>query len=373
MVRHFGDLCPECGVPGSRTQCATCGRTPEDVNRELVEIGLDPLVRLTRDLRDAAAQLGDDEARFLVDFYYTWQEARKRANNIVRASDEPHSIVSWLANNTKTVEQLIKGSLGTYAGARQAGAWAQSITGIGPVISAGLMAHIDITQSPTVGHIWRFAGLDPSVEWLGKERATKLVGEVVPGRGEITNEHIVQISSRTNRRAELIRQQALALARDPESGVFTRANLIAALAKRPWNADLKTLCWKIGESFVKFKNHPSDVYGKMYDSRKAYEHQKNEAGEYAQRAAYKLERTNIRVREVRDIYEAGRLPDGHIHASAKRWVVKLFLAHYHHVAYESYYDQEPPKPYILDRGDHAHYIAPPNWPLDGWIERFTRD
>ena len=49
-----------------------------EVSSELLEIGLDPLVRLSRDLKRAAIELGDDEARYLVDYYYTWQEARKR-------------------------------------------------------------------------------------------------------------------------------------------------------------------------------------------------------------------------------------------------------------------------------------------------------
>ena len=358
------EVCTQCGIARTDSQCTVCGRDTESLNGDLIELGLEPLVRLNRDLRAAARELGDSEARFLTDFYYTWQEARKRANNILRASDEPHSIVTWLSNNTASVERLIKGSLGVYGTSSVPGRWLQSITGIGPVISAGLLSHIDITKCPTVGHIWRFAGLDPTVEWLGQERARTLVRELVPGRGDITNDQLVQIAVRTNRRVELIRNSALSYAANPESGVFTRAHLIKALAKRPWNAKLKTLCWKIGESFVKFQNNPKDMYGKHYLERKAYEHAINLNGGYAERAARKLERTNITVREIREIYESGMLPDGHIHESAKRWTVKLFLAHYHHVAYESHYDEPPPKPYILDRGGHTHYIAPPNWPMD---------
>ena len=33
--------------------------------------------------------------------------------------------------------------------------------------------------------------------------------------------------------------------------------------KRPWNASLKVLCWKIGESFVKVSSNPKDFYGKL--------------------------------------------------------------------------------------------------------------
>ena len=46
--------------------------------------------------------------------------------------------------------------------------WARSIYGIWPVLAAGLLAHIDIEQAPTVGHIWSFAGLDPTKKWQPK-------------------------------------------------------------------------------------------------------------------------------------------------------------------------------------------------------------
>ena len=40
---------------------------------------LDPLIRIGRDLRMAGLTLGNDEARFLVDYYYIVQDDRKRA------------------------------------------------------------------------------------------------------------------------------------------------------------------------------------------------------------------------------------------------------------------------------------------------------
>jgi hypothetical protein len=49
---------------------------------------------------------------------------------------------------------------------------------------------------------------------------------------------------------------------------MTAKNLIKALSKRPYNEKLKVLSWKIGESFVKVRNRPQDVYGKIYVERK---------------------------------------------------------------------------------------------------------
>lgn len=255
--------------------------------------------RLTRDLVNAAKTLSADEARFLVDYYYISQRDRIRAGNQVRAlsqQEEPHTLLSWLGEQSTTLENQIKRALGRYAEASEVGAWSLSICGIGPVLAAGLLAHIDIEKAPTVGHIWRFAGLDPTMKWNKGER-------------------------------------------------------------RPWNASLKTLMWKIGESFVKVKGNKDDIYGKVYDERKKLEHAKNDRGEYAVLAAERLKVYPTHAQKA--TYAAGKLPDGHIHARAKRYATKLFIAHWHHVAYVAHYKKAPPMPYPIAILGHAHYIAPP--------------
>lgn len=268
---------------------------------------LESVNRLSRDMKRAAKTLSVDEARYLVDAYYQLQGDRIRSTNQVaalEASEEPHETLRWLADNSGLLERNIKSALDAYSDAHKVGLWAKSITGIGPVIAAGLLAHIDITKAPTVGHIWRFAGLDPTITWDKGQR-------------------------------------------------------------RPWNASLKTLCWKIGESFVKVSGHESDVYGHLYLDRKQKELARNEAGELAEQAAEKLRKFRIgKDTGARKSYEAGLLPPAHIHARAKRWVVKLFLAHYQSVAYRAHYGEPAPKPYILTQaGGHAHEISCPNWPF----------
>lgn len=263
------------------------------------------ITRLSRDLRKAAGGSGDgpglspDEARFLVDAYYTMQENRKRSDNQVRAlgeSAEPHLILIWLADNSRLLENQIKAALDHYSNSHEVGVWARSVKGIGPVITAGLLAHIDITRAPTVGHIWRYAGLDPTVTW--------------------------------------------------EKG-----------KKRPWNASLKTLCWKIGESFVKVSGDEEAFYAQLYVKRKEAEIAKNEAGEFAEQAKEKLERFKIgKTTEAFKHYSEGRLPPAHIHARAKRYAVKLFLSHLHEKIYEAHYGEAPPLPYPIAILGHAHKI-----------------
>jgi hypothetical protein len=276
---------------------------------------LDPVARLTRDLRNAARTLSTDEARFLVDAYYAMQRDRIRAGHQERTlseSGEPHDVMTWLAGQRETLELQIRRALDAYSGAQPAGVWARSIVGIGPVIAAGLLCHIDIKLAPTVGHIWRFAGLDPTVKW---------------DKGK----------------------------------------------KRPWNGSLKRLCFLIGESFVKVHNNEHDVYGKVYVSRKAYEITKNEAGAFAAQAAASLAAKKFGAdTDARKHYESGKLPPARIHLRAERYAVKLFLAHLHHVMHELEYKRPPDKPYILsdaahlahpELAGHTHFIAPPNWPM----------
>jgi hypothetical protein len=264
---------------------------------------MEPISKLTKDIKTAITLLTDNEARYLVDAYYTIQNYRIASAAQIREAKkagEPNEVLLWLFDNLEILENQIKRALDTYTSSKQIGIWAKSICGIGPVIAAGLMAHIDITKAPTAGHIWSFAGLT-NAEWK---------------KGE----------------------------------------------KRPWNASLKTLCWKIGESFVKVQNNPNDFYGKIFAQRKQLETERNEAGLFAEQAAQKLAKYKIgKNTEAYKFYSAGKLPPAHIHARAKRYAVKLFLAHYQQVAYELHFGKKPPNPYPIEILGHAHMIDPPNY------------
>ena len=332
------------------------------------QVTIDPLLALTKDIREAASLLSVKEARFLVDYYYVTQEDRKRSSNQVRSvsldaeDQEPHLVLDWLAANTSTLERNIQRALGAYSQGHPVGRWAESIIGIGPVISAGLLAHIVIEQAPTVGHIWRFAGLDPTQEWKGKVLATEAVKKYLGDKSAPTVEDVYALAEQM---AGLKAESVLSLATSNKDGTerkLTKETLASALAVRPYNAKLKTLCWKIGESFVKVSNNSEDIYGHVYAERKALETARNEDYYYAKQAEAIIEKKRIgKTTDAYKAYSQGKLPPAHIHARAKRWAVKLFLAHWHHVAYEIRYDAPPPKPYILNQEGHTHYIAPPNW------------
>ena len=270
-----------------------------------------PTIQLLSDVRDASKMISDQEARFLVDLYYQVQELRKTCRNQVlsmvtaaeakdtaKGKAEPTRVLRWFADSHASTEREIQYCLKKFAESRYMGIWAMKIMGIGPIIAAGLMAHIDIKKAPTVGHIWRFAGLDPTLVW---------------NKGQ----------------------------------------------KRPFNAKLKTLCWKVGESFVKTMNRPTGFYGKLFQERKALEIQRNDAGEFKSQAEAQLMRFKIgKETDAYAAYSKGKLPKGHIHARAKRYAVKIFLSHWQAEAYRDHYGKEPPKPFAISHLGHAHMIEP---------------
>ena len=268
---------------------------------------LDPIERIKRDMRAAARTLSDQEARFLVDYYYICQEDRKRAFNQERAlteSDEPHDIITWFANQASYLEKTVKSVLDVYTQGHVMGAWMRQTVGIGPIISAGMLAHIDIEKAPTVGHIWRFAGLDPTSHW--------------------------------------------------EKG-----------KKRPYNASLKTLCWKAGDSFRKFSGPktPFCFYGEIYKERKAYEIERNERLGNPRDVAKALEKVGKNTEAYQYLIE-GKLPPGQIDARARRYAVKLFLSHLHGAWYEEHFRRPPPLPYPIAHMGHAHMIESPTNPIE---------
>ena len=265
-----------------------------------MEIDMESVKALSRDLRKAARTLSDIEARFLVDAYYQMQDQRIRSNNQLRSmGEEPHDVLSWFGTQSETLEEQVRGALDVYSHNHLVGPWLRGVKGIGPVIAAGLLAHIDINKAPTVGHIWRYAGLDPTSKW--------------------------------------------------EKG-----------QKRPWNASLKVLCWKLGESFVKVSGREDAYYGKLYKDRKELETAANGKNAYAQQAADILVAKKIgKTTDAYKAYSIGQLPPAHIHARAKRYAVKQFLADLHHEMYVKILKTEPPLPYPIAILGHAHMRQKP--------------
>lgn len=200
-----------------------------------------------------AHKLTAPEARLIVANYYAAQEMRKRLDMQLRhwsgkgevdlgANDADKIVITdngdvamtalpsnaprflqLSADHWALQEKQTQRMLKAYAESNIIGRWALSHVGVGPVIVAGLLAHLDITKAPSAGHFWAFAGLDPTRKW--------------------------------------------------EKG-----------QKRPYNADLKQLGYHFGECAKRVSNNPDSYYGKLYRARKAELVASNAAGKNAERA-----------------------------------------------------------------------------------------
>ena len=310
------------------------------------------LERLNADLRTAAAALTQSEVRNTVDLFYQVQNFRIAAANIVRSQPgEPNSISDWIFKNFQKIEKDIASAMGAFAAHYKVGQWLQSIYGIGPIISAGLLAHLEIKKAKTPGNFLSFAGMiEPKRQpWEKKQ-------------------------------------------------------------KRPWNAKLKTLVTeKMGETFVKFSGKDECVYGKLYAKRKLRLIKQNAVGCFSDHAlkrskevddstfAYQwysgqylgkdmgedfflldLKQRGEKMKKCR--LEAGKgtpmLPPAHLHQRATRVVAQMLLCHLHYVMYEDYWGKTYEfKPYVhssnynntspgFDDKEHEWIMMPPGWPND---------
>lgn len=312
--------------------------TGTDFNDDEVPGLATPIEKLTADLKSAGKTLSSQEARFLVDSYYMMQDNRKRTamqKTALAKNNEPAALLEWLTEQNKALENSIKISLDVFSLSRPEGRWARDVMGVGPITTAGLLAYIDINKAETVSSIWRYAGLDPTIIW---------------GKGQV----------------------------------------------RPYNATLKTICaFKIGEGFVKTSNKPKSYYGKIYATRKRLEWKRNLEGGFAKDAenilaAKKFDKKTITYKFysgqfsqalIGSYLAAGEsipqdlkpdlegktpwpmLPPAHIHARARRYAVKLFLAHFHEISYRLAFGKPPPLPYpIVHLEGHNDIIAVPFLP-----------
>ncbi|WP_252178377.1 IS110 family transposase [Endozoicomonas sp. 4G] len=366
-----------------------------------LESMLTPVYKLTRDMTKGLRQNGggvtDSEARYLVDLYYNMQANRIAVGNQSKGLErdakksgntaEPHEAIDWVGKQFTALEDSVAKLLAIYTETHPMAWFFDQTTGIGPILAAGLLAHIDINKAPTAGHIWRFAGLDPNVQWCSREQAKAIWTET---KGPSIEERLVAVAEKVGRNpANLIH-----MATHKPDGTevkLTEANACSAISRKPFNGPLKTLCWKIGESFVKVSNHPDGFYGRVYRERKTLEWKRNLAGMLSDQATKALTGKKIgkqtdahawysggcSAEKARALLESGTtptaaackadddypgvpmLPPAQIQMRSQRYAVKLFLSHLQESWWRQETGTEPPAPWVIAHGGHAHYIKPP--------------
>lgn len=451
-----------------------------------VQMAVQGLASVSGKLKEDVVLLDPSEIRFLVDAYYQKQDDRKTKFHQIRAIEQGGdaeydssqvTMLKWLASSSKNEEAQIKKLLDLWTSSNPVSNYFKHITGIGPVFSAALMAYFDVTKAHYQGNFISYAGLnDQNVQWLGQDKASKLVNSVfseykekmeflcahffnnfdeedeedlralmgriykklskeniilmiddsieeAPGeywkdmktfikkldglnflkneddvveqyeeafgyenssygcafadlceyiaaKGSDVNDWIIrEIAVRTNRKVENIQKglNNLIASRKKKNAKATKTDLISYMARPPYNTKLKTIMYLIGDSFMKRSNNPNSLYGRLYKNRKAYEQFRNERGDYAEFAAKCLANKNFQKKEVKEIYESGKLPLGHIDMRARRWAVKIFLHHVFEIMYMDKYHKAPPLVWPIAKMDHTEYI-PPEVPYSEFIK-----
>jgi len=291
-------------VPGLQSEpCKSRVSKPWSENYETDEALPSPAERILEAIGLPAAEL-----RLLVANYYQSQRMRKTMDlqlrhlgdkkEVLPLDWQPAKILTYAADAFTDIEEQIAKALKARVQRDPVGCWLMAQRGIGPVITAGLLAHIDITKAPTAGNIWSFAGLNPERKWKAGE-------------------------------------------------------------KRPYNADLKQVCWHAGQCFMKQSNDPDCVYGRLYRQRKQYEIERNGAGANAERAkVFKVK--DGATKAVKEKLLRGQLPDFNIDDRARRFAVKIFLSHLQAIMFWDHFKRPPPKPFAISILGHAHEIAIPH-------------
>lgn len=260
------------------------------------------ITRLSADLILAARTMPVRVASDLVRIYYTTQDQRLAIDNQIRAARadgyDP-AAAEHVRVSIAAAEARAQKLLDHWTRRDPLAIWARQVCGIGPVLAAGLRAEIDVTRAAHVSSVWRFAGQDPTATW---------------GKGE----------------------------------------------KRPHNAHLKVICWRIGDSFVKQSGRPQSLYGRIYRDEKTRLVEANDNGAFADTAAARIE-SGVRVpgkgTEARKALDAGMLPAGQLDLRARRKAVKVFLAHYW-TAGRILAELPTTAPYAIDKLGHTHLIDP---------------
>jgi hypothetical protein len=367
---------------------------------------LGAIERLGKDLKGSVKTLNRDEVRTLVDYYYIIQDNRKAANNQIsqlEKTGEPHALLRYVHKQADILEAQIKNAMNFWTEEHPVASIVKnSVCGIGPIIAAGLIAHLDVHRAKTAGGFWRYAGLDPSSQWLSRDK----VRDWVKNNKDIPVEDLVfRAATFFGRNADTLRRMASS-DKDGKPTPMTYETLTKAISLRPYNASLKTLCWKMGDCFMKFSKkqrklcpscgeytivkvpgdsegeeeeqvdcltsnckhckedlssvvmEPACFYGYIYRKQKQHLIGLNQSGNLSKTAADTLAKKNIQDPKTLATYKGGMLSDGHIDGMARRFAVKLFLSNLHELwcAIEGI---PCPQPYSMAHLGHAHYICQP--------------
>jgi len=171
-----------------------------------------------------------------------------------------------LLNEVKELEDYVDKRVATLLKQHPAYPWFSRVLGIGPENIAKVVGLIEIEKAPTVSSLWKFAGFHVEENGTAPKRE--------PGK------------------------------------------------KLEYNSKLRSMCWRVGDSLIRArgKNGPSKFALYYYQEKEKYLARFKAEGRSIV-PADKLPKVNGKKIENEDF-----ISEGHIHAMAKRKMVKMFLS-----------------------------------------------
>ena len=317
--------------------------------------------RPSKNVLASAVDMSRREARFLVEDYFRWKKlymAHLNHLNLLKKEYLPTDCTNFLNKSAKKFRIYYSEFLGLWAQNFPAAHWAMKLNGISGFTAGALAAFIDVEKTKNVASVWKYAGQTPNsrpptvkrIYWAASEAERQLGGPTA------TEDHVRFIAKR--------------LALDPENvllfckkhGEITWKNLIGACKHPTYNPTLKQVCTAIGHLFIIKESFYQDLYRYRFH----WEKERSEAGRYAKKAQQQLD-TWFNYKPETLAYKAyiqGKLPDFHLRNRAKKWAVKVFLAHYYTIDYYTRYGKLPPDTYGLDILKGTKKIHVPDWDKD---------
>lgn len=186
-----------------------------DVMVELAELELTETPKIEKALIKKLENviITNSEMKELVDMFYQVQGSRIALQNRIRAINQGADdgdqntlqILLWNLGNKKREEKEIFKILDAATEQLPVGRWMKQIVGVGPTIAAGIIAYLDVKKANYASNFISYAGLnDNNRPWLGREKAKKIVDEVIGDDQYITDEHLIQISAKAHWKVEAL-------------------------------------------------------------------------------------------------------------------------------------------------------------------------
>lgn len=206
--------------------------------------------------------------------------------------------------------------------------WLESVRGIGPCLAGGILARVHIENCKSVSQLWKYAGLGVTLQsWK-----CKACGHELP--------HDPSLLKRGVRATVMCPKCQNPMASIGHADRREKGKTLG------FNPHVKTLFWKVGESFVKLKAEKSG-YRKLYDRFRDQVEKKIAANGGFCSKEHRNEKKKV-------------IPcfDAHKFAMAKRLTVKVFAAHIY-LKWRQLMGLSTENPWIFwDGSGHTDFIEP---------------